>query len=555
MSSTADRAEPAAASAEAASPSRRSRGGAPPAPSGGRRRRGRILRRLAALVAAALLATAAAGWLYYQHLNHNLRKGQRSSSSHVSVPRPKPNAAGQTPVNILLIGSDGRDSADDLALGGSRENAGGPARADVEMLLHLSADRKHAALVSVPRDTRTTIPECTDPATGHRYPPVNTIINESLARGGPGCTLATWEKLTGVWIDHWVLVDFAGVVRMADAIGGVEVCVKQNLWDRPTPAIPHGGSGLKLTAGTHTVQGEQALQWLRTRDSFGSDLGRAEAQHMYLASMLRSLRSQDVFGDAGRLMDLADAATRSLRVSEEIGSVKDLYDLATQFQDIPSDQVTMVTMPNITDPQDDDHLLPDPVDAPKVWSMLRNDVPFDGAGKQTAGTGASASPSAGTSPSAPTVTPTATASATGAAAPDPGTVAVTVVNGTADGDGGQVVPGRAGDVAHALAGHGFTRAAASEETASQQGSGVTYPAGGGGRARADALAVARALGLPAGAVRAAKGSDPVTVTVGADWPEGTDYRSTLPQAVPTSADVLHGDDRHACMDVYKPYRW
>jgi LCP family protein required for cell wall assembly len=503
----------------------------------GRRRLRRVLKWFAVILALVVLGTAAAGYAYYRHLNHNIRKGQRSSG-RTTVHKAKPNAAGQTPMNILLLGSDGRDSAEDLKLGGARSTAGGPARADVEMLLHVSADRRHAAIVSIPRDTRVNIPECTDPKTGTVYPPVNTIINASLARGGPGCTLATWENLTGVYIDHWMMVDFAGVVKMADAIGGVDVCVKENLWDHPTPAIPHGGSGLKLTAGTHRVTGKQALQWLRTRDAFGSDLGRAQAQHMYLASMVRELRAQNLFENPARLMSLAETATRSIEVSSELGSVDKLYDLAQQLKNVPPDHITMTTMPNIPDPQDPQaHLLPNPKDAPKLWAMLRDDVPFDDKGS----TGAT--PSASPSPSGPPARPKAD-------------IPVTVVNGTA-GDGGVAVSGRASTIGSALVSDGFAKARVSQVPAAQPGTTLVYPASAGSQGRADAIAVAGSLHIPADSVKASTKVTAITLTIGADWTSGTDYTAVLPSpgALPHDADALNGADAGACMDVYAPYRW
>ncbi|MEU6603418.1 LCP family protein, partial [Streptomyces flaveolus] len=330
----------------------------------GRRRRSggkrRVLRWGLATVSVLIVGTTATGYLYYEHLNGNIRTGQRSSAASLAqrpISKPMPNSAGRTPVNILLIGSDSRNSDENVKLGGSKENRGNPPLADVQMLIHLSADRKSASAVSIPRDTRVDIPKCTDPDTGQVYAATNAIINESFAHGGAGCTLATWENLTGVYIDHWMTIDFAGVVRMADAVGGVSVCVKQNLWDRPLPGVP-GGSGLRLTAGTHKIKGKQALQWLRTRHAFASDLGRAKAQHMYLNSMIRTLKDQNVFTDTGRLMNLAEAGTKSLEVSEEIGTVKKLYDLGMQLKTVPADRITMATMPTAVDPQNPDHLVP-----------------------------------------------------------------------------------------------------------------------------------------------------------------------------------------------------
>ena len=124
--------------------------------------------------------------------------------------------------------------------------------------------------------------------------------NESLGRGGPGCTVATWYELTGITIDHFMMIDFAGVVSMADAIGGVPVCVEQNVHSRNRQGK---GSGLKLEKGTHPVKGEQALQWLRTRYGFedGTDLARTHAQHMYMNSMVRELRKNTKLTDPDKL--------------------------------------------------------------------------------------------------------------------------------------------------------------------------------------------------------------------------------------------------------------
>ncbi|WP_258382462.1 LCP family protein [Streptomyces sp. NTH33] len=501
----------------------------------GRRPRRRVLRWSATVLSLVILTTAGAGYLYYQHLNGNIRKGQRSSGDS-KAERAKPNSAGQTPLNILLIGSDSRNSDANVALGGSRDNRGNPPLGDVQMLIHLSADRESAAVVSIPRDTRVDIPKCTDPDTGKVYPPANTIINESLARGGPGCTLATWENLTGVYIDHWMTVDFTGVVHMADAIGGVEVCVRQNVWDRPL-AAQRGGSGLKLTAGKHKVEGEQALQWLRTRHAWGSDPLRARAQHMYMNSMIRTLRSQNVFTDTGRLMGLAEAATKSLEVSEEIGTVKKLYDLGMQLKTVPTDRITMTTMPNVTDWKDSNHLVPDDAGAPKMWKMLREDVPFDGNGP----TSEAKKPGEDEATAAPSV------------AAD--RLGVVVQNATRTSTQAPV-RGRARTISQELRQKGFTRAAADTSAAlSEAETLVRYPSAD---MEGDAQSVAKALGIPMSSVRRSTDVSGVTVVVGADWRTGTTYpKESTPKAgdLPGNSDAINGSDESQCMDVYAPYRW
>ncbi|MFI9614792.1 LCP family protein [Streptomyces sp. NPDC052023] len=501
--------------------------------------RRRVLRWSATVLSVVILATAGAGYLYYEHLNDNLETGRRSGGDS-KAERPEPNAAGQTPLNILLIGSDSRNTAENLKLGGSRSSVGGKPLADVQMLIHLSADRKSASVVSIPRDTRVDIPACKDPETGESYPATNRIINESLARGGPGCTLTTWENLTGVYIDHWMTIDFAGVVDMADAVGGVEVCVKQNVWDRPLPGVP-GGSGLKLAEGRQKVQGKQALQWLRTRHAFYSDVGRAKAQHMYMNAMIRTLKQQNVFTDTGRLMNLAETATKALKVSEEIGTVKDLYDLALQLKTVPTNRITMTTMPTATDPQNANHLVPAGADAETVWSMIRDDVPFDKNGKDSAKKPGSTDRNPGKASTDP--------------AAEDAEIGVLVQNATRSTSEGPV-DGRANALAAALVAKGFTRAAA--DTAgglSVEKTLVRYPSA---ELAGDAQRVAKSLGVPLSSVQKSTDVTGVTLVVGADWRDGTTYpKQGAPRAgdVPESAGAINGSDRGQCMDVYAPYRW
>ncbi|MEU0833279.1 LCP family protein [Streptomyces sp. NPDC005969] len=507
----------------------------------GKRGKRRILRWVAYVLALVILGTGAAGYLWYQHLNSNLRKGHRSAGNNAAK-KTAPNAAGQTPLNILLIGSDSRNSKENLKLGGSKSSVGAKPLADVQMLLHVSADRKNASVVSIPRDTRVDIPKCVDPDTNHEYQATNALINESLGRGGPGCTLDTWEQLTGVYIDHWVMVDFAGVVAMADAVGGADVCVEDNVYDIPKPKVP-GGSYLKLTKGTHKIKGKKALQWLRTRHAFESDIGRAKAQHMYLNSVIRELKNQNAFTDTGRLMDLAETATKSLQVSEEIGSVKKLFDLGMQLKNVPMDKINMLTMPRIVDTQDDNHVLPKPVAAEKLWALLRDDQSLDPKDRKKSGTkNKSATKNKG---------PAATATA---AAPD--ALDLTVVNGTAA-DGQAATSGRAKDIQDILRSKGFTKATASTSPGSALTTAVTYPKDSGAQGKSDALSIAQALSLPTSAVKVSADVDTLTLTIGSDWRTGTTYpkQAAGDENPLEGTDAVNGSETDACMPVYWPYRF
>ncbi|MFJ1927026.1 LCP family protein [Streptomyces sp. NPDC088131] len=497
----------------------------------GRTKKRRILRWIAFSLAFVILGTGAAGYLWYEHLNGKIRKGARSAGNSAAK-KTAPNAAGQTPLNILMIGSDSRNSAENLKLGGSKESVGGTPLADVQMLLHVSADRKNASVVSIPRDTRVDIPACKNPDTGETYAATNGIINETL-RGGPGCTLDTWEKLTGVYIDHWMMVDFAGVVDMADAVGGAWVCVKQNVNDVPKPGVP-GGSHLRLTAGKHKIKGEDALKWLRTRHAFASDIGRSQAQHMYLNSVLRELKSQDAFTDSGRLVNLAETAVGSLQVSDEIGTVKKLFDLGMQLKNVPLDKMNMLTMPRIQDPEDPDaHVLPKPGAAEKLWALIRDDESLDPKDRAKAKKKTPAGPKAAA----------------------PASLGVTVVNGTS-GDGQAPTQGRAAEVQNLLKAKGFTEAGTSPDPASARTTEVAYPKSSGAQGRSDALSLAKALSMPTSAVKESPDGSGLTLTVGSDWRTG----STFPKAAADDSDPLedtesvNGAKSDECMDVYWPYR-
>ncbi|MFD7710950.1 LCP family protein, partial [Streptomyces sp. NPDC059786] len=412
-------------------------GGRPP------RRRRRALRWSATVLAVLILGTAGAGYLYYQHLNGNIKKDDLNLGDEKDrAAAPTANAAGQTPLNVLLIGSDARDTKENQELGGAKETFGSTPLADVQMLLHLSADRTNMSVISMPRDTLLQIPKCTDPDDGKVYQATTgrTMTNQSLGRGGPGCTVATWEKLTGIHIDHFMQIDFSGVVSMADAIGGVPVCVDANIYSKDSEGH---GSGLKLTEGTHSIKGEQALQWLRTRYGFedGSDLGRARAQHQYMSSMIRQLRENATITNPNKLRRLAETATNALTVDPGLDTVKKLYDLGSQMRDVKPERVTMTTMPNRyvgarVEPTED---------AEKLFRLVRDDIALDGKDKKK-----SSKEKASDDPAAADAE-----------------IGVLVQNGTRT-DTLAPVAGRASAVSQLLAEDGFARATADTTTATTE---------------------------------------------------------------------------------------
>ncbi|GHJ27782.1 transcriptional regulator [Streptomyces hygroscopicus subsp. sporocinereus] len=485
----------------------------------------RILRWSALTLAVLILGAAGAGYFYYQHLNGNLKKEELDLGDS-KLGKPEPNADGQTPLNILLVGSDGRNSAENVKLGGAKQDADRKPLADVQMLVHVSADRSNMSVVSIPRDTRVTIPRCTDPHDGTVYPKTEGAINQSLQHGGPGCTVATWKELTGIYIDHFIMIDFSGVVSMADAIGGVPVCVNNNVYSHDRWGH---GSGLKLTKGTHNVKGVQALQWLRTRYGFedNTDIGRAKAQHMYMTSMIRQLKSGTKLSDPGKLMDLAEAATKAVTVDHGLGSPRKLYDLGNDLKRVPTKRTTMITMPwEYGDGEK--YVLPKPGDAEQTFSLLRNDISLDGKDKKK--------PDATPKPTAPK-----------------DQLPVMVQNGTASTVLGPA-SGRASEITSELVRLGYAKATANSLLISQADTTVLYPSEA---EQGDALAVAKALKLPKSAARSSKSVQDVTVVVGNDWRQGTTYPKAAADSgdsdkTPESADALNGEEK-GCMKVNPGY--
>lgn len=176
--------------------------------------------------------------------------------------------------------------------------------------------------MSIPRDTRTELPACTDKVTGASVGVHMGQINSSL-QYGPSCTDMAVHKLTGIPIDGFAMVDFGGVVNMSDAIGGVNVCVTHNVYDI--------SSGLKLTQGSHTLKGQAALEFLRTRHGFGDGTdssARTNATHVFFSDMINELKSAGTLSNTVDLYKIADAATKALTVSPDLDTPLKLVNFA-----------------------------------------------------------------------------------------------------------------------------------------------------------------------------------------------------------------------------------
>ncbi|MFG2985390.1 LCP family protein [Streptomyces sp. NPDC048258] len=336
-------------------------GGTPKPP---RSRRRRLLRWIGLGATFMALTGSATGWWLYNKLDGNITEDTSATAELRRYEHDRPAHFAGGAQNILLIGSDSRSGKDNARYGQDQSGQ----RSDTTILLHLPADRRSATAVSIPRDLMADIPACLM-ADGSRTREQFAQFNWAFQWGGAACTIRTAEKLTGIRIDHHMVIDFGGFKQMVDAIGGVEVCLKQPVDDSEAK--------LRLPAGRQTLQGEQALGFVRARYSLGngSDTERMERQQQFLGSLVKKVQSNGVLLNPARLYPLLDAATSSVTTDPELASLRGLYELVRGVRDIPTDQVKFLTVPRRpypANPNRDELVEPD---AARLFEQLRTDQP------------------------------------------------------------------------------------------------------------------------------------------------------------------------------------
>ncbi|GAB2720502.1 LCP family protein [Arthrobacter bambusae] len=399
-------------------------------------------------------------------------------------------------LQILILGSDTRDGKNSQY--GSTQDSTGYGQSDVMMLLDISADNKRVSLTSFPRDLLVDVPSCTDPKTNTVYQPhSNVMINSAMAEAGIGCAVDTVNKLTGLQIDHFMMADFNAVKELSNAVGGVDVCVSDAVYDPD--------SGLRLPQGTSKVQGEQALAFLRTRHGFGdgSDLGRIQAQQGFLSSLTRKIKSDGTLGNPQSLLSIADAVTKNLTVDEGLASVQSLLTIGSRLKDVDLSKVAFVSAPTQPAAVDPNRLELVQPQASQLFAAMRANLDLT-----TPGATAAPSPAAS---GAPSNSAAPTPSAPAAPAYDKALQPVTVADGTGIASRGQ-------EIAAALVGGGFTKAA--HFLAAAVPKTVVYYGPGYADVAPD---VASLLGIPASQIEASNGVVGVQVYIGSDFDSGTKY--------------------------------
>ncbi|MFF2102519.1 LCP family protein [Streptomyces sp. NPDC058202] len=359
-------------------PGPRRRRGEPPEPEPGRRR-GRtkpkkkskakkVLLWTGGTMAFVLIAASGAAYAYLKHLEGNVNSTDIGDSG-------KDGFSKDEAFNILIIGTDKRTGKGNEGYG-DKNSVG---HADTNILLHVSKDRTNATAMSIPRDLIVDIPECRtklDDGTEKVIQPTRNVrFNTSLGQEdrNPGCTMDTVKAVTGISVDHFAMVDFNAVKTLTSAVGGVEVCLAKDV-DDPD-------SHLKLSAGKHTIEGEQALAFVRTRHSFGNqgDLDRIKVQQQFMASLMRKMSSGNTLTNPKKLIDLAEAATKALTVDTGIAKVTTLKDMALELKKVPTKNITFTTVPVIDNPADGvihKTVIVNPTTSQPVFDAIKNDVSF-----------------------------------------------------------------------------------------------------------------------------------------------------------------------------------
>lgn len=292
---------------------------------------------------------------------------------------PPPNiGAYEGGVNFLLVGSDSGQGDPKYGKRGETLN-------DVTILLHISADHTNATVVSFPRDMFVKLPACPKLDGKGNYASWTTKLNESLAYGGLACTVQTVSDLTGLTIPFAAMIEFNGVIEMANAIGGVEVCVGTAIHDRQI--------SLNLDAGQQTISGYTALQFLRSRYGVGdgSDLSRISNQQVFLSALVRKVKSAETLTDPLKVYGLAKAAISNMQMSRSLENVNTIVSIALALKDIAPENISFLQYPSGYGAFNGrDGVLPIKSAADKLFSAIKADLPVKLTG--TTGDGSTVDP-------------------------------------------------------------------------------------------------------------------------------------------------------------------
>jgi LCP family protein required for cell wall assembly len=297
----------------------------------------------------------------YRNLNGNLESVD--AFEDIIQERPTTIEAVGDALDVLVIGDDSREGTD---IGGDT-----PGLSDTTILFHVSADRSRAYAVSIPRDLIVDRPACRSKADPERTVPAvqDVMWNAAYAVGGVACTIAQFEQMTDIRVDHFAVLRFQSIVDIVDALDGVQICVPES--------VPDWDGSVLLPEGTYEADGETARLYVQIRKQLGdgSDVGRMKRQQRFLSSLMAKLTSTGTLTNPKRLYDFLDASTKAVVTDPSLAKLSSMVDLAMDVRGISMDKVQFLTMP-IAPYAPDPNRLSIGEGADELWSQLRNDDPL-----------------------------------------------------------------------------------------------------------------------------------------------------------------------------------
>ena len=241
-----------------------------------------------------------------------------------------PPLAGGQAMNILLVGSDSRDGLTRRQLGRIQTVEVPGRRTDTIMILHVSPDRPKPVLVSLPRDLRATINGRTSK------------INAAFAFGGPDLLVKTVEETTGLQINHYAEIDFAGFLDVVNALGGVTLC------NRSGHRLDDAYANLHMDPGCQHLNGVEALAFVRARH-VDSDFGRIGRQQEFLRAVLAEVDRRGNLTGLPKLLDVADIATDHIKTDDAL-STSTAIGLARRLRKLDPASLDMRVYPSVASP-------------------------------------------------------------------------------------------------------------------------------------------------------------------------------------------------------------
>lgn len=369
---------------------------------------------LAILLAGVLFVVSSAGFVYAKLSNQFANRVVNIDAySTDDQNNATPDSFEGRAVNILVVGTDSRSGASGELGAGDADDVPG-LRNDSTMVIHVSADRSRVQIVSIPRDTLVDIPSCQHRDGTTSEPTSDDMFNNAMVYGSNGgddpedlapgiaCVKSTVEKLSGMSIDAFMVVDFAGFINMIDALGGV--------WFNIPEDINDDSAGLYIDAGCWKLSGTHSLAYMRSRkgQGDGSDISRISRQQQLISAMLRELQEKNYVTDPGALINFLQAAISAVNVSDNLGNASsDASLLINVLQNIDRSNIQFVTMPVEEPSWDPNRRIPSEPMARNVWTALKNDQALPVGTTYTDGNGAQLvvpDPTATTAPSTPNPT-------------------------------------------------------------------------------------------------------------------------------------------------------